>query len=130
MRYELRGLTAGEIGDDFDVTRMVNHGFLPRIYSSDRPARLLNAYVADYLQQEIAAEGLVRNLPAFADFLGAASFSDAEVVNLSNIARECGVSVQAVSNYFDILEDTLLANWLPACRVGCKWRSTCSAREV
>jgi uncharacterized protein len=44
----------------------------------------------------------VRNLPLFADFLTAASFSDSEMVNQTNIARERGVSVQTVGNYFDI----------------------------
>jgi len=49
VRYELHGLTADELGTDFDLTRMLNHGYLPRMYLSDRPQRLLNAYVADYL---------------------------------------------------------------------------------
>jgi uncharacterized protein len=114
LRFELAGLTADEIGTDFDIERIANHGFLPRIYAAERPERLLNAYVSDYLQQEIASEGLVRNLPLFADFLTAASFSDSEMVNQTNIARECGVSLQTVGNYFDILEDTLIGNWLPA----------------
>jgi uncharacterized protein len=114
LRFELAGLTADEIGTDFDIERIANHGFLPRIYAAERPERLLNAYVSDYLQQEIASEGLVRNLPLFADFLTAASFSDSEMVNQTNIARECGVSVQTVGNYFDILEDTLIGTWLPA----------------
>ena len=114
LRYELGGLTARELGDAFDIERIVNNGWLPRIYTSDRAARLLDAYVGDYLQQEIAAESLVRNLPAFAGFLSASSFSDAEIVNQINIARECGVSASTVGNYFDILIDTLLGNWLPA----------------
>jgi uncharacterized protein len=113
-RYELGGLTARELGDSFDIVRMINHGWLPRIYASDRPGRLLDAYVSDYLQQEIAAESLVRNLPAFAGFLAAASLSDAEIVNQVNIARECGVSSPTVANYFTILIDTLLGHWLPA----------------
>jgi uncharacterized protein len=114
LRFELAGLTAPEIGADVDLERLANHGYLPRIYAAERPERLLNAYVSDYLQQEIASEGLVRNLPLFADFLTAASFSDAEMVNQTNIARECGVSVQTVGNYFDILEDSLIGTWLPA----------------
>ena len=68
-RYELRGLTAGELGTAFDLNRMLNHGYLPRIYQAARPRRLLDAYVADYLPEEVAAEGLVRNLPAFSGFL-------------------------------------------------------------
>jgi predicted AAA+ superfamily ATPase len=57
VRYELHGLTAGEIGREFALERMLNHGYLPPIYLSDRPQRLLNAYVADYLKEEVAAEG-------------------------------------------------------------------------
>ena len=77
---------------------------------------MLDAYVADYLREEISAEGLVRNLPAFSDFLDAAALSDGEMVNFANIARECGVSNPTAKGYFGILEDTLLGKWLPAYR--------------
>lgn len=116
VRYELHGLTATELGGDFDLDRLLNRGYLPRIYASPRSRRLQEAYVADYLREEVAAEGLVRNLPVFSEFLNVASFSDAEIVNYSNIARECGVSSPTVKNYFSILIDTMLARWLPAYR--------------
>jgi len=115
-RYELHGLTAGELGDDFDLDRILNHGYLPRMYQASRPRRMLDAYVADYLTQEVAAEGLVRNLPAFSGFLDAAALSDGEIVNVVNVARECGVSNHTARSYFEILEDTLLGRWLPAYR--------------
>lgn len=114
VRYELYGLTAQEIGRDFNLDRMLNHGYLPRIYESARPQRLLNAYVADYLKEEVAAEGLTRNLPVFSEFLNVAVLSDAELVNFSTIARDCGVSSHTIKGYFQILEDTLLGRWLPA----------------
>jgi len=116
LRFELHGLTAGELGREFDLDRMLNHGYLPRIYEASRPSRLLNAYVADYLKEEVAAEGLVRNLPTFSEFLDIASLSDGEIVNFSNIARECGVSSHTTKSHFQILEDTLLGRWLPAYR--------------
>ena len=97
-----------------DLVRLINQGYIPNIYLSKRPTRLLNAYVADYLKEEIAAEGFVRNLPVFSEFLNAASFSDCELVNFSNVARDCGVSSQTVKEYFQILVDTLLGRWLPA----------------
>lgn len=114
IRYELYGLTASEVGRDFHLDRMLNHGYLPRMYESERPQRLLNAYVADYLKEEVAAEGLVRNLPVFSEFLNMAVLSDAELVNFSTIARDCGVSSHTIKGYFQILEDTLLGRWLPA----------------
>ena len=116
VRYELHGITAAELGREFDLERLLNHGYLPRIYQSDRPQRLLAAYVGDYLKEEVAAEGLVRNLPVFSEFLSIASLSDTEIVNFSTIARECGVSSPTIRGHFQILEDTLLGRWLPAYR--------------
>lgn len=116
LRYELHGFSAAELGERFSLERMLNHGYLPRIYLADRAVPLLEAYVADYLKEEVAAEGLARNLPAFSQFLNIAALSDAELVNYSNIARECGVSSQTVKGYFDVLVDTLLGRWLPAYR--------------
>ena len=124
LRYHLHGLTAGEIGARFDLTRMLNHGYLPRMYEASRPRRLLDAYIADYLREEVAAEGLVRNLPAFAGFLDAAALSDGAMINCSTIARECGVSGNTVKGYFQILEDTLLGRSLPA------WRKRPTRRTV
>jgi predicted AAA+ superfamily ATPase len=114
IRYELHGLTAAEIGREFDLNRMLNHGYLPSIYQSTHSRPLLNAYVADYLKEEIAAEGLVRNLPVYSEFLNMAALADAELVNFSTIARDCGVSSHTIKGYFQILEDTLLGRWLPA----------------
>lgn len=116
IRYELYGLTAHELEQQFDLTRLVNHGYLPTIYLSETPVRLLNAYVADYLKEEVAAEGLVRNLPTFSEFLNIAALSDTELVNFSTIARDCGVSSHTIKSYFEILEDTLLGKWLPSYR--------------
>ena len=113
VRYELFGLTAQELGTDFNLERMLNYGYLPAIYTADNPRPLLNGYVADYLKEEIAAEGLVRNLPVYSEFLNVAALSDAELVSFSTIARDCGVSSPTIKGYFQILEDTLLGRWLP-----------------
>jgi predicted AAA+ superfamily ATPase len=128
IRYEMFGFVAAELAPDFDLNRLLNHGYLPRIYLSPQPRRLLNAYVANYLKEEIAAEGLVRNLPLFSDFLNLAALSDTEQVNFSTIARDCGVSGQTVKEYFQILEDTLLGRWLPSFRKRPKRRVTASAK--
>ena len=49
LRFALRGLTAGELGDAFDLERMLNRGYLPRIYNAGPSQQLLDAYIADYL---------------------------------------------------------------------------------
>lgn len=114
IRHELYGLVSAEIGADFDLKRMLNQGYLPRHYLSDTHTDLVRSYINDYLKEEIAAEALVRNLPAFSHFLKAVSLSDTELVNYASIARECGVSAPAVKEYFQILIDTMLAKFLDA----------------
>ena len=127
-RRELYGLAAAEIGADLDLLRLLNHGYLPRIYNAADPRPLLDAYVSQYLKEEIAAEGLARRLPAYADFLALAALADAEVVNYSTIARDTGVSSQTVKAYFQILEDTLLGRYLPAYRRRPKRRTVASPK--
>ena len=61
------------------------------------PRRRLDAYIDNYLKEEIAAEGLVRNLPAFSGFLHAAALCDGEMVNFSNVASDCAVSSHTVA---------------------------------
>jgi hypothetical protein len=55
----------------------------------------------------------VRKVDAFAKFLEVAGQYHGEIINSSTIAAYAGVSSQTVSEYIDILEDTLLAWRLP-----------------
>ncbi len=114
VRYELHGFVWDELKEDFELVKLLNQGYLPRHYLSSSPYRLLQAYINDYLKEEIREEGLVRNLPVFSNFLEAAALSDTEQVNHATIARDCGVSNTSVKEYFQILVDTLLGVYLPS----------------
>jgi predicted AAA+ superfamily ATPase len=108
-------LTPEEMGDDFDLLRTLEVGSLPLVVSSEEtPRERLQAYVQTYLKEEIQAEALVRNLPGFARFLPVAALFHGQVINVSSLARDCGVERTTVSAYLDILEETLLAFRLPA----------------
>lgn len=113
LRYQLFPLVSAEI-PDFDLLRALNGGLLPRHYLAEEPQDLIESYIADYLQQEIAAESLVRNLPSFHRFLEVAAFSNGEIPIFNNIASECGVSPPTVKDYFQILKDTLIGTFCPA----------------
>ncbi len=113
LRYELYPLVYKEI-PDFDLIRALNHGLLPRHYLSNKPEKLISAYLGSYLRDEIMAEAKIRNIASFSQFLEAAAFSNGEIVNYTNIASECGVSAPTVKEYFQILEDTLTGRFLPS----------------
>ena len=106
-------LVSAEI-PDFDLQRALTHGMLPKIYLSERPTRLLQAYVDIYMKEEIQAEALVRNLRSFSRFMEVAALTNGEIVNYSNIASDCGVSATTVTDYFSILQDTLIGYLVPA----------------
>jgi len=118
-RFEMFPLVTPEFpaGDvphgGFDLLRALNHGLLPSHYLSPHPRRSLQAYVRDYLAEEVFAEGLTRNVPAFSRFLEAVGYSHGELVNYANIARDCGVDAKTVKEYFQILCDTLLGRLVP-----------------
>ncbi len=110
---ELMPLSYTEI-DDFELNRYLTRGGLPVAYQSEHWFEELDAYVGNYLQDEILAESLTRNIEAFSEFLTIAAKSNGQEVNLQSFASDCGVSQNTIKNYFQILTDTLIGFSLPA----------------
>lgn len=106
-RHEMFPLCWPEI-KEFDLMRALTHGLIPIHYLQDRYKKSLKAYVQDYLKEEVFAEGLTRNIPAFSRFFDAMGYSHGELINYASIARECGVDSKTVKEYFQILVDTLV----------------------
>lgn len=113
IRKHLYPFVSAEI-PDFDLVKACNNGMLPRHYLVENPENRLLAYVGDYLQHEIKAEALTRNLNSFTRFMEVAALSNGEILNYNNIASECGVSAPTVKEYFSILEETLIGYTIPA----------------
>jgi len=98
-RREMRPLTSKEISitpnyGELDIDRAVIQGLIPSHYLAENWKEELKGYVSDYLIEEIAQESVVRNLPAFSDFLRVASLTNAELLNYTNVSREVGVSAK------------------------------------
>ena len=121
-------LTASELGQDFDLERALRFGTLPAVWADARSDAdridILEAYAENYLTQEIRQEALVKSLDSFSRFLEVAAQMNAQVTNVSGIARDAGVARPTVQGYFEILIDTLVGVWLPA------WRPRAKVKEV
>lgn len=105
-----------ELGPDFNLEETLRYGTLPllvKTHKKEREERLLS-YVQTYLKEEIQAEAIVRNLPGFMRFLPIAALFNSQTVNISNIARDCGVERTTVAGFLEILSDTLVTFTLPA----------------
>ncbi len=101
-----------EMKGSWDWVRMMNHGLLPSHYLSQYAPKLLSSYVVDYLIPEVHMEANIRNSQAFTRFLDVIGFCLGEMLNFSNIARDCGVSSKTVQVYFDILADMYLGYYV------------------
>ena len=113
IRKQLYPFVSAEI-PEFDLIKACNNGMLPPHYLVENATNRLHAYVGDYLQQEIKAEALTRNLNTFTRFMEVAALSNGEILNYNNIASECGISAPTVKEYFSILEETLIGYVIPA----------------
>ena len=93
------------------------YGSLPGIaLAGDDAAREedLRAYTTLYLEEEVRAEALVRNLGMFARFLQLAALEAGGISHFRGIAQELGVSHTTVAGYYEILEDCLIAERIEA----------------
>lgn len=109
LKRTLHPLMAAEMEGKFSLEKALTQGTIPLIVSSEQPQDSLEAYIHLYLQEEIQAEGLVRNLEQFSRFLEAMSFSHGSLLNCTNVGNECSVKRKTVENYVSVLEELLLA---------------------
>lgn len=112
LTYHLYPLTSLELKNDFSLEHALQYGSLPATFSEDDKKKYLESYVSTYLREEIQQEGLTRDLGAFSRFLETASFSQGQVLNMSEIARECACHRKVVENYFSILQDMMIGDYL------------------
>lgn len=95
-----------------DLNQNLIYGALPSLTAvenlSDREADL-KSYVTTYLEQEVRAEAIVRNLGAFAKFLQYAASESGQLVNFRKLSQEIGTAHTTIAAYYEILEDCLIA---------------------
>lgn len=114
----LHPLTVREMGPRFDLPTALQYGTLPKFAvlasekKTDEVRGLLRSYYTTYIKEEIQAEALTRNVGAFQRFLNVAVQANGQVIEFQNISRECSVPASTVKEYFAILEDTLIGEFL------------------
>ncbi|MBI5529048.1 MAG: ATP-binding protein [Deltaproteobacteria bacterium] len=117
-------LTSAEVDFGLDLPGVLSTGMLPRAYTGPDTAQFLTSYAVTYLQEEIRAEALTRNIGHFSRFLEIAARQNGQVTSISSISRDAQVSRATAQGYFDILVDTLIGFWLHP------WKLKTSNREI
>lgn len=105
LLYEELPETKGNLED------MLLYGTLPGIINeSDHRMREtdLYSYVITYLEEEIRAEAVVRNIGSFSRFLEIAAGEAGKQLNYTRLSQDIGVAATTITNYYQILEDCLI----------------------
>lgn len=114
LKKILHPFMAAELKENFNLLEALQYGLLPLRFSSTEPLAMLSTYVMLYLEEEVKAEGLIRQIEPFVRFLEILSFSHAGILNLSNIARECTIKRSTGGIvWLSIVEDLLIVYRIP-----------------
>jgi predicted AAA+ superfamily ATPase len=87
------------------------YGSLPAIHTQtleNGKEESLVSYSVTYLEEEVRAEGLARNLASFGRFLELAATESGRLVNFSRLSQQIGVSHTTIMSYYQVLEDCLI----------------------
>lgn len=95
-----------------DLSNLLLYGSLPNIYlEKDTHTKQidLEAYVKNYLEEEVRGEALVRQLGSFARFIELAALECGMQININKLSQELGITRHTIAEYFYILENCLIA---------------------
>jgi predicted AAA+ superfamily ATPase len=106
-------LNLGELPEPIPLLEeLLIYGSLPGIIEQPSTIRdiELTSYVTTYLEEEIRAEAVVRNVGGFARFLELAASESGNIMNFNKLSQEIGVAGSTIADYYQILEDCLIIN--------------------
>ncbi|MBI3295158.1 MAG: ATP-binding protein [Deltaproteobacteria bacterium] len=115
INFHLGPLIAGELDYRADEEALLRFGGLPEIYLEKTEIvrkQILRSYFANYIQEEIKAEALVRNIDAFSRAIPFVISNAGKFVDYSKLAKQSKISRHALSRFYEIFEDTLIGNRL------------------
>lgn len=108
--YNLLGFSHEEIPNFAYLDRSkcfarIFNGFFPAVITQNiNPRRFYSAYVQTYLERDIRQIISVQDLKVFQSFLELLASRAASILNLSEIAKECGVSFTTAKRWLSLLE--------------------------
>ena len=110
-------LSYNEISFLDNLDSILQYGLLPVSFiekKSDLKIDYLKTYVATYLKEEIIDEALTRKVENFFRFLELAAQYNGQIFTYSKLAKELHVDDRTLKTHYEILEDTMIINTIPA----------------
>jgi len=88
-----------------DSTDMIIRGSYPRIYADNfTPDELYPSYIQTYIERDVRLLTNVENLSTFKKFMKLCAGRAGQLLNISDIATNCGITQKTANNWLSILE--------------------------
>jgi len=98
----------------FDLETMLYRGFYPRIHDQGlAPQDWLAAYYQTYVERDVREVSNIGNLETFQRFVRLCAGRTGQLLNLSSLANDCGVSHTTARQWVSILQAGFIIHLLP-----------------
>jgi predicted AAA+ superfamily ATPase len=89
-------------------------GFYPRIHDRQIPAEVwLPDYIQTYVERDVRSLSNIGDLNLFSRFLALCAGRAAQLLNFSNLASDCGISVDTARRWVSVLNTSFILFLLP-----------------
>lgn len=94
---------------DKDYINAMLKGFYPAIFDRDIPSKnFYNSYIQTYVERDITDLVNIQNLRTFRMFLGLCAARAGHLLNLNNLATDCGISQPTAKAWLSALESSYI----------------------
>lgn len=109
---KLLPLSIQELQDDgckYDHYDYMLHGFLPKIYKDKlNPNRYYSNYYETYVQRDVRALIKLKDLSSFEKFIKLLAGRVGQIINLSSLSNDVGVSSHTLKHWLSVLEASFI----------------------
>ncbi len=97
-----------------DLDRLIIRGMYPRIYDKDLDAEdWYAAYVTTYVERDVRSIKNIENLTTFRNFLKLCAGRSGQILNLSSLGDDCGITHNTARSWISVLEASYIVSLLP-----------------
>lgn len=90
-----------------DYTAHLLKGFYPAIYDRDiMPSDFYPNYIETYIQRDVSELLAIQDMSLFRKFLALCATRAGQILNMSSLAKECGISSPTVKSWLSALENS------------------------
>lgn len=99
--------SANLLSNDYSVN--LHKGFYPAIYDRDIPSKVFYSnYVQTYVERDLSELINIKDLKLFRSFVGLCAGRAGQLLNLSALANDCGISQPTAKSWLSVLESSFI----------------------